>query len=122
MIGCHLCVVRMFSQQKKNPMKKITACLVTVLLLIAFVPIQLKAIAEHRPEAASAVVSPAAAVLLNRLDEIQAMDKSILTTSEKKQLQKEVRAIKQELKQLNRGVYLSVGAIIVIILLLILLL
>lgn len=61
-------------------------------------------------------------VLLNRLDEIKAMDKSELSSSEKKELRKEVRAIKAELKSTGNGVYLSVGAIIIIILLLILLL
>ena len=61
-------------------------------------------------------------VLLNRLDEIKSMDKSSLNSAEKKELRKEVRAIKAELKSTGNGVYLSVGAIIIIILLLILLL
>jgi hypothetical protein len=69
---------------------------------------------------------PAAAerakVLLNRLEEIKAMDKSDLTRVEKKELRKEVRAIKSELKSTGNGIYLSIGAIIIIILLLILLL
>jgi hypothetical protein len=63
-----------------------------------------------------------AKVLLARLDEIKAMDKSQMTRTEKKVLRKEVRAIKSELRASNNGVYLSVGAIIIIILLLILLL
>jgi hypothetical protein len=66
--------------------------------------------------------SPAATALLVRLDQINAMDKTGLTSSEKKDLRKEVRSIKKELKTMNDGVYLSVGAIIIIILLLILLL
>ena len=61
-------------------------------------------------------------VLLSRLDEIKAMDKSELNSSEKKALRKEVKAIKSTLKSTGNGVYLSVGAIIIIILLLILLL
>jgi Skp family chaperone for outer membrane proteins len=61
-------------------------------------------------------------VLLSRLDEIKAMDKSELNSSEKKVLRKEVKAIKSTLKATGNGVYLSVGAIIIIILLLILLL
>lgn len=60
--------------------------------------------------------------LLNRLDEIKAMDKSSLNSSEKKELRKEVREIKSELRASGNGVYFSVGAIIIIILLLILLL
>ncbi len=58
--------------------------------------------------------------LMNRLIEIRDMDKSNLTRVEKKELRKEVKEIKKEAR--NRGIYLSVGAIIIIILLLILLL
>lgn len=61
-------------------------------------------------------------VMINRLEEIKAMDKSELKYSEKRELRKEVRAIKASLKSTNGGVYLSVGAIIIIILLLILIL
>lgn len=61
-------------------------------------------------------------VMLTRLEEIKAMDKSEMKASEKKELRKEVRAIKANLAASNNGVYFSVGAIIIIILLLILLL
>ncbi len=61
-------------------------------------------------------------VMLNRLEEIKAMDKSDMNYSEKKELRKEVRTINANLKSSNNGVYLSVGAIIIIVLLLILLL
>jgi hypothetical protein len=50
------------------------------------------------------------------------MDKSNLTFTERRELRKEVKAIKEELAQVSGGVYLSIGAIIVILLLLILLL
>ena len=61
-------------------------------------------------------------IMLNRLEEIKEIDKSSLSSSEKKDLRKEVRVIKKSLKASNNGVYLSVGAIIIIILLLILIL
>lgn len=61
-------------------------------------------------------------VMLDRLEEIKEMDKSDLSRAEKKELRKEVRSIKKELRSTGNGVYLSVGAIIIIILLLILLL
>ncbi|CAM3699166.1 hypothetical protein FLGE108171_11015 [Flavobacterium gelidilacus] len=61
-------------------------------------------------------------VMLDRLDEIKEMDKSELSRAEKKELRKEVRVIKSELRSSGNGVYLSVGAIIIIVLLLILLL
>jgi len=76
------------------------------------------AIANNTKEVPAAVK-----VMLNRLEEIKEMDKSSLTSSEKKVLRKEVKTIKNNLKASgNGGVYLSVGAIIIIILLLILLL
>jgi len=62
--------------------------------------------------------------ILLRLDEIKNMDKSALTNSERRDLRLEVKGMKKEMKHdgLGRGVYLSVGAIIIIILLLILIL
>lgn len=61
-------------------------------------------------------------VMLDRLEEIKEMDKSALSRTEKRELRKEVRSIKKELRSTGNGVYLSVGAIIIIVLLLILLL
>jgi len=58
--------------------------------------------------------------LTNRLIEIKNMDKSHLTSTERKELRKEVKEIRRERK--SNGIYLSVGAIIIIALLLIILL
>lgn len=60
--------------------------------------------------------------LLTRVDEIRAMDRSKMTRVERKELRKELRAINTELKSTGNGIYLSIGAIIIIILLLILIL
>ena len=60
--------------------------------------------------------------LHTRLEEIKATDTKNLTRLEKKDLRREVREIKKELAAMSGGVYLSVGAIILIALLLILLL
>ena len=60
--------------------------------------------------------------LIQRLEEIKGMDKSELTRLEKKSLRNEVKEIKKEMRVVSGGVYLSVGAIIIVILLLILLL
>ena len=61
--------------------------------------------------------------LMNRLVEIRNMDKSNLTSSEKKALRKEVKEMKREIRADKKsGIYLSLGAIIIIVLLLILLL
>lgn len=60
--------------------------------------------------------------MITRLNEIQLMDIKSMNAAQKRELRKEVRAIKSDLKKAGDGVYLSVGAIIIIILLLILLL
>ncbi|MFA6276899.1 hypothetical protein ACHMWN_02500 [Pedobacter sp. UC225_61] len=60
--------------------------------------------------------------IVNRVEEIRKMDKSNLTRVEKKELRKELREMKDKARALSGGVYLSVGAIIIIILLLILIL
>ncbi len=58
--------------------------------------------------------------IVHRLNQIDAIDKSTLSKEEKKELRKEVLAIRDRLKTNdNGGVYLSVGAIIVILLVLI---
>lgn len=57
-----------------------------------------------------------------RLVEIQKMDKSLMTSSEKKVLRQEVRSINNAQVKNGGGVYLSVGAVIIILLLLIILL
>jgi hypothetical protein len=62
------------------------------------------------------------AEIRDRVNEIKAMDKSTLTKSERKALKKELRDMNKEAKAIKGGVYLSVGAIIIIILILILIL
>ena len=61
-------------------------------------------------------------VMFNRLEEIKAIDRSSLNSSERKALRKEVRTIKADLKTTDNGVYFSIGAILIILLLLILIL
>ena len=62
------------------------------------------------------------AALIMRLNEINEMDKSSLSNTERKNLRTEVRVINKELVRSSGGIYLSVGAILLIILLLIVLL
>lgn len=57
-----------------------------------------------------------------RVNEIKAMDKSELSRDERKALKKELKDMNKEARTMKGGVYLSVGAIIIIILLLILIL
>lgn len=107
---------------KKTPnqtkMKKLIMSMVVAMLLLPFVPAQSKTLPVVTSTASPADAAEAK-VLLDRLSEIDAMDKSTLKSSEKRALRKEVRAIKNEL---SGGVYLSVGAILLIIILLIVLL
>ncbi|PJB11702.1 MAG: hypothetical protein CO119_10445 [Flavobacteriales bacterium CG_4_9_14_3_um_filter_40_17] len=88
-------------------------------MLLAFAPAEMFA---NVTDPIETVESARVNVLLNRLEEIKAMDKSDLSSSERKALRKEVRATKKEMKQVGGGVYLSIGAILLIVLVLILLL
>lgn len=80
------------------------------------------------PSVAAAAVSDSTAdvatlnTLVTRVNEIQNMDKTNLSSTEKKELKKELKLMKHQADGLGRGVYLSVGALIIIILLLILIL
>ena len=70
----------------------------------------------------SATDSKIAVNIIQRVNEIQAMDKSNLTSDEKRALRKELMGLKKQADGLDKKVYLSIGAIIIIILLLILIL
>ena len=83
------------------------------------------------PASASAITSDSSIVTTNeirvqqmsdRLQDIKAIDKSSLTKSGKKALRTEVVEIKKEMKAVSGGVYISVGALILILILLIILL
>jgi hypothetical protein len=105
-------------------MKRVSHYLTALLLVILLVPAQL--LAAPVVSGSAVPVSPASEsakmdIMLNRLNEIKEMDKSNLSASERKELRKEVRAIKDSVKD-SGGVYISVGAIIIILLILILVL
>ncbi|MGD0342791.1 MAG: hypothetical protein ABSA76_13895 [Bacteroidales bacterium] len=106
-------------------MKKIILCLMVTCLSLTLLPLQSNATTIAKPSS-SVTTNPAesaeAKTLLLRLDEIKAMDKSELKSSEKKNLRKEVKSINHKLREISGGVYLSVGAIILIVLLLVILL
>jgi hypothetical protein len=93
-----------------------------ILMAIA-IPANSSIIVPGTPAASSSAKTedPRARQLVQRLEDIRDVNKSELTGSEKKDLRKEVRGIKREMKTIKGGVYLSAGAIIIVILLLILL-
>lgn len=104
-------------------MKNFKVYIATVALAFSFFPVSLSADTGKNLKSADPVSSTAqirSELLINRLEEIKEMDKSDMNSSEKKELRKEVRAANKELKALGGGVYLSVGAILLIALLLIL--
>jgi hypothetical protein len=106
-------------------MKKIVLGVMMVFLSLAFLPLQSKAATTEEPSSLPApnpAESAEAKALTLRLDEIKAMDMSKLKSEEKKDLRKEVKGIKHELRTLGGGVYLSGAAIILIVVLLIVLL
>lgn len=102
----------------------------TAVLLVFLIPNQVKAGPGDDPVTTASIetvdtdeaISAETEVLLARLEEINEMDKSNLTPSEKRELRKEVRQIDKALALDGGGVYLSVGALILVLLLLILLL
>jgi cytochrome c-type biogenesis protein CcmH/NrfG len=107
-------------------MKKLTSYAMAAFLMLSVIPMQLNAAPGITPVSTTATVPVGSAeveVLTARLTEIKEMDRSNMSSAEKKALRKEVRSIKSELReQASGGVYLSVGALILIVLLLILLL
>jgi len=98
-------------------MKKLIAC--GIILLLQFVPQISKA--EIVPtRSATLTNSPLSdSKLINRLDEIRAMDKSKMNSAEKKALRKELRETKAQARN-SSGIYISVGALLVIIIILLL--
>ena len=106
-------------------MRKIVFCLMATFLSLTFIPLQANASTSDPtttlPAPAPASPAEAAKVLTleSRLKEIDAMDKSELKAAEKKDLRKEVKSIRHELRTIGGGVYLSAGAVILILVLLV---
>lgn len=96
----------------------------TVCMLGAALPVQVQAAETHAIPSAprNAPATAETKAMEARLYEIRDMNISAMGKAEKKKLRNEVKAIKSDLKAAGQGVYLSVGAIIIIVLLLILLL
>ncbi|MBP6184296.1 MAG: hypothetical protein KA479_05100 [Saprospiraceae bacterium] len=106
-------------------MKKfITACAMALLVLATTATSMQGAVIakESNVPSPKPTPSPEAQVIMSRLDVIKSMDKSEMSSLEKKELRNETRNLKKELKRANGGIYFSAGAIIVIIILLIILL
>ena len=93
----------------------------TALFLMLAAPSVMAKDASTKPEMTESQKTRLAEIY-NRVEQIKSMDKSELSRAERKDLRNELREMKKEAKAMSGGVYLSVGAIIIIILLLILIL
>jgi hypothetical protein len=107
-------------------MKKFLLYSVLALSIFSFAPTQVSAASGSPVDPISTLENKDKSIkseaLTVRLNEIKSLDKSDLNFSEKRALRKETRSIKRELKDLNGGVYISAGSIILIAILLIILL
>jgi len=104
-------------------MKKLALSIITLCILGLTPLVSIAKPASH--PISNQVVAPTDTaglhILVSRLDQIKAIDKSKLTFSEKRALRKEVRDINGKLKAMGEYIYISVGALLLIILLLIIL-
>lgn len=103
-------------------MKKITICFMATCLSLTFLPLSSIAADVVPTEMVTGKPPADGEAIIARLNEIKAMDMSNLSSSEKKDLRKEVRSLKHDLKRTGNGVYISIGAAIIIVLLLVILL
>lgn len=99
-------------------MKTLLRTTTLVALLIISAPIASPVFAATPKERTEKLNAAETAKLENRLHEIKAMDLSKLSHKEKRTLRKEVKAIERQMA--GGGLYISVGAAIIIVLLLIL--
>ncbi|OFY89768.1 MAG: hypothetical protein A3K10_08600 [Bacteroidetes bacterium RIFCSPLOWO2_12_FULL_31_6] len=100
-------------------MKKIIFCLMVVGASLTF---QSNATTITTTEPISkSITEEEASILVLRLDEINTIDKSSMSSAEKKELRTEVKSIEKQLRTSNGGIYLSGGAIIIIVILIIIL-
>ncbi|EOZ95941.1 hypothetical protein A33Q_2534 [Indibacter alkaliphilus LW1] len=101
-------------------MKKLAYFLSVMFLMAAFMPAATaKTTKKEKPEL-NEEQQLRLDEIENRVEEIKAMDFSDMSKEERKEMRDELREMKKEAKEIGGGVYLSVGAIIIILLILIL--
>jgi hypothetical protein len=102
-------------------MKKKTFKMLIIMFMIGISPTFSVASESSNPTPGNPAISQVS-VLMERLEEINKMDKSSLSRHEKKELRNEVKEMQRVASRSGEGIYLSVGAIIIILLVLIILL
>ncbi|WP_143959349.1 hypothetical protein [Litoribacter populi] len=98
-------------------MKKIAYLLSLMMLFTAFAPAFAADNKEKEKLELTAEEKERLSEIENRVDEIKAMDFGDMSKAEKKGIKKELKELNKEAKQLSGGVYISVGAIILILIL-----
>lgn len=104
-------------------MKKIAYFLSFIVLFIAVSPVAMADVRHEEKEKRELSDEEQARLeeIHLRVGEIKAMDFTALSKDELKEVRVELKALNKEAKQAGGGIYLSVGAIIIILLVLILL-
>lgn len=102
-------------------MKKIAYFLSIVFLFMAFAPTASAKDSKKEKEELTAEQQERLDEINLRVEEIKSLDFSEMTKAERKEVRKELKEMKVEAKEMGNGIYLSVGAIIIILLILILL-
>lgn len=106
-------------------MRKLFILFVSAIMVLTIVPTQagdIKGLYKKEVAGTNTLTVEEVNAYEARVNEIKAMDKASMTSAERKELRKEVRAIESELKLNSGGVYVSVGVLLLIIILLIVLL
>jgi len=103
-------------------MKKINIILLAVMTFAFFSIGPVQASGNNKGESKPKMPESEMKILVDRLEEIKAIDRFMMGKAEKKELRTEVREINEEIKRDGGGIYLSVFALLLVIVLLILLL
>lgn len=105
-------------------MKKSILLMMLVFSWLICTPLQsIAGVPTHQPkDSTETAKSLQVNALVSRLGELKQIDRSKLVASERRKVRKEAQGIKKELKTLDQGIYLSLGALLLVIILLILLL
>lgn len=94
---------------------------VALLMATLFSPVEADARSRELREKPTAAQQARAMEIERRVMEIHGMDLRALSGEERSTLKEELRAMKQEVRGTGGGVYISVGALIIILLLIIIL-
>ncbi len=93
---------------------------VILIMSLSSLPMLVKANTSEPVPMESVMSEAAAKRIMLRIDEIKTMDKSHLTSLEKKNMRKELRSMKKSLS--SGGIFLSAGSLLVILIVLLLVL